>query len=665
MKDAGPRCPLPLARSARETRRLLGLAIALATRLLLEDPAWAADAGPPQPELGSRVVKVLRVDGALFKDLNKNGQLDVYEDWRRPVADRVDDLVSRMTVEEKAGLMVGPSLPMGPGGLPSEQPVYGVNPFTGGPASLVSPGTTDALHKRHIVQFINRENKDPRTMATWLNAVQQIAEARRLGTPALFVTNPRNHYGAPATFGIAEANSAFSQWPGPLGLAATRDAALVEEFASIAAQEYVSVGIRGAYHPTADVATEPRWGRFRETFGEDAPLTADLIGALVRGFQGKELGPQSVALTTKHFPGAGPARGGQDAHFPWGKNQVYPGKNLEYHLLPWKAAIQAGTAMIMPYYAVPVGTTSEDVGMAYNKEIVTGLLRDKLGYTGVVNSDTGITSGMPWGVEKLTVADRYLKAIDAGVDRLGGDSTPEIIVDLVKQGRLPQTRVDESARRILRVLFALGLFENPYANPEQAAQVVRKAEFQQKADLAQRRSVVLLKNAGDLLPLKAGARMYVEGLDPSVAARFGYVSTAEPDLADVCILRVSAKSAFGPLGASRETPIDLTLPEATVSHVRDLARKRPTVVVLHLDNPLVVPEIAHEARALVVTFGVSDEALFDVLVGKFAPTGKLPFELPSSMDAVRAQLEDVPHDSKDPLFPIGSGLTYGSRGSRR
>jgi beta-glucosidase len=617
--------------------------------------AWAAEPSPP--EIGARAVKVLRMDGALFKDLNKNGRLDVYEDWRRPVPDRVQDLVSQMTLEEKAGLMVGPSLPMGPGGAVSEQPVYGVNPFAGGPPALVSPGTTDAIQKRHIVQFINRENRDPRTMATWLNAVQQVAEGRRLGTPVLFVTNPRNHYGAPATFGIAEANSAFSQWPGTLGLAATRDPALVEEFASIAAQEYVSVGIRGAYHPVADVATEPRWGRFRETLGEDANLTADLIAALVRGFQGKELGPRSVAVTTKHFPGAGPAQGGRDAHFASGKNQVYPGANLEYHLRPWKAAIQAGTAMIMPYYAVSLGTTSEDVGMAYNKEIISDLLRTKLGYTGVVNSDTGIISGMPWGVEKLTVAERYQKAIEAGVDRLGGDSTPEIIVGLVKGGRLPEARIDESARRILRVLFALGLFENPYANPEEAAAVVRKAEFQEKADLAQRRSIVLLKNASHLLPLGKGARIYVEGIDPAVAARYGYVSTIDPDRADVCILRVVGKPTFVAPGPGSDAPIDLTLPEATLTHVREVLRKKPTIVALHLDNPLVVPEIASEGAALVVTFGVSDEALLDVLVGKFPPQGKLPFEMPSSMEAVRAQLEDTPHDSKAPLFPIGSGLT--------
>jgi beta-glucosidase len=651
--------------------------IILLCLLLLQPSSLIGQATAPQPIINSRVAPILQINGLLFKDLNKNGKLDVYEDWRRPIAERVNDLVAQMTVEEKAGLMVGPSLPIGAGGGVSEQPVYGPNPFNPGPILLTSPATSDALLRRHIRQFINRENLPPKIMATWLNAVQQIAEGSRLGIPVVFVTNPRNHFGAPNAFGMTEASSAFSQWPGTLGLAAMRDTALVEEFARIAAQEYVSVGIRGAYHPTADVATEPRWNRFRETFGEDANVTAELMTALVRGFQGERLGPHSVALTTKHFPGAGPADDGLDAHYPWGKNQVYPGKNLEYHLLPWKAAIAAGTAMIMPYYAVPKGLTSEDLGMAYNKEIITDLLRNKLGYTGVVNSDTLISTGMPWGVENLSVKDRYKKAIEAGVDRIGGDATPELIVELVKSGALAEARIDESARRILRVYFGLGIFENPYANPDEAERTIHKKEFQDKADLAQRKSIVLLKNARDILPLKKGVRMYVEGLDASVAAQYGYVSTNNPDDADVCIVRVSAGGGGRP-GAGRgegggrpgggcagggrpgasNQPVDLTLPAARLTPVRALMQKKPTIVVMQFDSPFVIPDLANESAALLATFGVTDEALFDVLMGKFNPTGKLPFELPSSMDAVREQLEDMPYDSKAPLFKFGAGLSY-------
>ena len=281
---------------------------------------------------------------------------------------------------------------------------------------------------------------------------------------------------------------------------------------------------------------------------------------------------------------------------------------------------------------------------------------------------------MPWGVENLSVKDRYKKAIEAGVDRIGGDATPELIVELVKSVSLAEARIDESARRILRVHFGLGIFENPYANPEEAERTIRKKEFQDKADLAQRKSIVLLKNDKSILPLKKGIRMYVEGLDASVAAQYGYVSTNNPDDADVCIVRVSATGG-GPGGGGRgqgggrggagggrpgggNQPVDLTIPTARLTPVRALMQKKPTIIVMQFDSPYVIPELANESAALLATFGVTDEALFDVLMGKFNPTGKLPFELPSSMEAVRAQFEDVPYDSKDPLFKFGFGLSY-------
>jgi beta-glucosidase len=323
--------------------------------------------------------------------------------------------------------------------------------------------------------------------------------------------------------------------------------------------------------------------------------------------------------------------------------------------------------------------------MAYNKEIITDLLRNRLGYSGVINSDTGISTGMPWGVENLSVKDRYKKAIEAGLDRIGGDATPEIIVELVKGGGLTEARIDESARRIMRVYFGLGIFENPYANPDEAERTIRKKEFQEKADLAQRKSIVLLKNANDILPLKRGVRMYVEGLDAATAAQYGYVSTNNPDEADVCIVRVSATSGGRPGGGRRgggpvvggpggpgggfagggragaaNQPVDLTIPAARLTNLRTLIQKKPTIIVMQFDSPYVIPELANESAALLATFGVSDNALFDVLMGRFNPTGKLPFELPSSMEAVREQLEDLPLDSKAPIFKFGSGLSYPS-----
>jgi len=654
--------------------------------------AVARGAAPAQPVLGTRSVPVLSIDGLKFKDLNRNGRLDPYEDWRAPLEARVDDLVSQMTLEEKAGLMVGPTLPMGPGGTVNEESRPMANPFGAGAWS--QPGTSDAVLKLHIRQFINRVNTTPRTMASWLNAVQEIAERSRLGVPALFVTNPRNHLGSGMAVGIDEAAGSFSQWPGTLGLAATRDAALVEEFARIAAEEYVSVGIRGAYHPQIDLATEPRWGRISGTLGEDADLTCAMTEALVRGFQGRALGPKSVALVVKHFPGGGPADDGHDSHFAYGKFDVYPGGNFDYHVRPFKAAIDAGAAAIMPYYSIPQGITNDQAGNAFNREIITGLLRGKLGFKGVVNSDSGITTSMVWGVEDLTVEQRYRKAIDAGTDLFSNDATPEFVVNLVRKGEVSEQRVNESARRILRVRFALGIFENPYADPDAAERTVRNRGFEQKALEAQRKSIVLLSNTG-VLPLKPGARIYIDGIDAAAAAARGFVVVASPHEADVSVLRAVRAPAAGesggrggrgagagrgdappqgrgagaPAGGSGRgrgmggldsggAPIDLTLPPEEVQRLRAVMQAKPTVVVMFFDRPYVVPDIARDAAALVAHFGVSDEALLDVLSGAFAPAGKLPFELPSSMDAVRAQKEDVPYDSKDPLFPFGHGLTY-------
>ena len=684
------------------TSHLTSLFAALVTIGVVSGLARDLGTQSRQPVLGARSSRLLDADGLTFKDLNKNGRLDRYEDWRQPLEVRVNDLLEQMALEEKAGLMVSPTLPMGPNGSVNEDPRAAPgSPFGGGGAQF---GTTELVLARHIRQFINRVNTAPRTMATWLNAVQEIAERSRLGIPAFFVTNPRNHLGSAGVMGIDEAGSSFSQWPGTLGLAATRDAALVEEFSRIAAHEYVSVGIRGAYHPQADLATEPRWGRISGTLGEDATVASDLLRAMVRGFQGRTLGPASVALIVKHFPGGGPGEGGQDSHFEYGKFDVYPGGHFDYHVRPFKAAVEAGAAAIMPYYSIPKGITNEQVGNAFNREIITDLLRGKLRFTGVVNSDSGITTSMIWGVENLTVEQRYRKAIDAGTDIFSNDATPEHVVNNVRSGAVSESRVDESVRRILRVRFALGIFENPYVDPVVAERTVRNAEFEKKALAAQRRSIVLLANGNGVLPLDTKTRVYLEGVDPQAAAEHGLAVVASPQEADVCLLRVvrgrsaaaggrgalrgpgaegapagggregraggqrgvgvpGARGGFGDL-QTRGEPIDLTLPADQLQALRAAMRVKPTIVALYLDRPYVIPEIAREAAALVGHFGVSDAALLDVVTGAAVPSGKLPFEMPSSMDAVRSQKEDVPYDSVAPLFRFGHGLTYRTPGRR-
>jgi beta-glucosidase len=363
----------------------------------------------------------------------------------------------------------------------------------------------------------------------------------------------------------------------------------------------------------------------------------------------------------KHFPGGGPQRDGLDPHNEYGKEQVYPGDHFEYHLIPFKAAIQAGTAQMMPYYGIPVNVTSENVGMGYNREILTGLLREQLGFDGVICTDWGITSRMVWGVEDLTVEQRYRKAIQAGVDQFGGDYTPEIIVERVTQGELAESRIDESVRRLLRDKFKLGLFENPYVDAEGAQAIVGNAEFQAAADVAQRKSIVLLKNqateGGTTLPLRPGARLYVEGIDPSIAAEYGAV-VDRVEAADVAILRVVTPFETGPGFFGRVHHGNLAFRGEALQHLQDVMRAVPTVIDVYLDRPAVIPELAQGAAALLGSFGASDRALLDVLFGRFAPSGKLPFELPSSMEAVERQKEDLPYDSKDPLFEFGFGLSY-------
>jgi beta-glucosidase len=612
-----------------------------------------------RPAIEARETAILEVDGLQFKDLNKNGRLDPYEDWRRPVEERVEDLLAQMTLEEKAGLMVHPALGMGERGALLEEPVV-VSPAPG-VRMVMGPATTDAILDNEIRHVLTRSHDLPEYLASWNNRLQEMAEGSRLGIPVTISSDPRNGFWHDP-FATSVRAGAFSQWPEPIGLAATRDEDLVRQFGTIAAQEYRATGIRTALHPMADLATEPRWGRIAGTFGEDAGLAARLTAAYVRGFQGEGgLSPEGVATMTKHFPGGGPQRDGLDPHHEYGKEQVYPGNNFEYHLLPFRAAIEAGTAQMMPYYGIPVGITNEDVGMGYNKEILTDLLRERMGFEGVICTDWGITSRMTWGVEDLAVEQRYKKAIEAGVDQFGGDHTPEIIVNLVRAGEIPETRIDESVRRLLRDKFRLGLFENSYVDPEQAKTIVGNPEFQAVADLAQRKSIVLLKNAvtpgGAVLPLSRGARIYIENIDPDVAAEYGIVVDALED-AEVAILRVQAPFETGPGFFGRIHQGNLAFHGEALAHLRAIMQARPTVIDIYLDRPAVLSELEPAAVALLGTFGASDRALLDVVFGAFAPTGRLPFELPSSMEAVERQCEDVPYDSEDPLFEFGFGLSY-------
>ena len=606
---------------------------------------------------------VLNIDGSDYRDLNKNGKLDIYEDHRKSTDERVNDLVSQMNLEEKAGTMFITMIQFSEKGEPVDLPVITTNKMQL-MMSLMLPPASDMLAKRKMNSFNTLSSYDADIMAKFNNNIQKIAERTRLGIPVTIATDPR--HGTESNPGAAIFTKAFSQWPSPLGLAATRDTVLVREFGDIARQEYRSIGLTLTLSPMADLATEPRWGRINGTFGEDAKLSAMMTKAYVLGFQGDSLNSNSVACMSKHFSGGGPQKDGEDPHFPYGKEQVYPGNNFDYHLIPFtKGALAAKTAAIMPYYGIPMDQTPENVAFSFNKTIITNILRDSLKYNGVVCTDWNIINdsrigkGRAWGVEDLTPIQRVKKVLDAGVDQFGGEICTELVIELVKTGQISESRIDESVSKILKDKFILGLFDDPYVDVEKAKQIAGKADFRAKGKMAQAKSVVLLKNQ-KLLPLKKDVKIYADGfLTPEDLNKYGEV-VKDIENADVVITRI-------------RTPFDirdqyflegffhqgrLYYNDEEKQRIFEFASEKPTIVVVNLERPAILTEINEKCGALIAEFGISDDVLTEVLFGKSVLSGKLPFELPSSWEAVQDQLSDVPYDSKNPLYKFGYGLTY-------
>lgn len=613
-------------------------------------------------KLGERA-PVLTVDGLDFRDLNKNGKLDIYEDSRASIDDRVNDLVSQMSLEEKAGSMFITMIGMTPEGEPMDKPFMTSNPLDI-MMTFMMPSSSEMLINRKMNSFNILHAHKANILARYNNNIQLIGEKSRLGIPITIASDPR--HGSEHNPGAALSTPTFSQWPTSLGLAATRDTVLVREFADIARQEYLSTGIRLALHPMADLATEPRWGRSNGTFGEDAELSAIMTKAYVLGFQGDSLGSNSVACMTKHFSGGGPQAEGEDAHFPYGKDQVYPGDNFDYHLIPFeKGAFPVKTAQIMPYYGIPVDQTDENVAFAFNKTIITTMLREKYGFDGVICTDWNIINATKmgdaraWGVEDLSPLERTKKVIDAGCDQFGGESSSELIIELVQTGQISETRIDQSVKRIMRDKFRLGLFDDPFVDESKANDVAGKESFRSLGKIAQAKGTVLLKNE-NLLPLKKGTKIYAEGMnEKELLNAYGEV-VDDPMEADIIVKRTN--SPFDPRDEyfleSFFKQGRLYYSEEEKAEMLALISKKPSVVIVNLDRAAVLTEIAEASTALMAEFGLSDEVAADLLFGVKQPEGKLPMELPSSWQAVLDQKEDVPYDSKDPLYSFGYGLTY-------
>lgn len=587
-----------------------------------------------------------------------------YRDRALPVDRRVDDLMARMDLEAKVGLLFHPMATLEDVDAPNVE--FGLPPLR------------EAIATKRISHFgLLGAAPTPREFVEWHNAVQRIALEQPLGIPLTFstdtrhavTTDPRN-----ALTGNLETESPagfFSRWPETLGLAAIGSEELTERFADIVRQEYRAVGLRVALHPQLDLATEPRWPRIFGTFGEDPDLTSRMARAYVRGLQGPTLGRGSVSAMIKHFPGGGPQKDGEDPHFPYGREQVYPGLRFEEHLQPFIAAIEEGASQVMPYYGMPVGTEYEEVGFGFNRSIITGILRERLGFDGIVCTDWSLitdgvamgdeTAARAWGVEHLSPKERVLKVLEAGADQFGGEYRTDLVLELVQEGQVSVERIDASARRILREKFVLGLFDDPYLDPEHAERTAGRADFVAAGLDAQRRALTLLTNSatrgGPTLPATRGIKVHAEGMDPRVISRYAEV-VARPEEADLAVLRLMAP--YEPregLAAGFHTG-SLEFSEQDVARILAVARAVPTVVVIYLDRPAVLTPLVEEAAALVADFGSSDEALLDVVFGGAAPEGSLPFDLPRSMAAVAASRSDVPFDTAAPLFPHGHGLRY-------
>ncbi len=596
--------------------------------------------------------------------MNSSDNIDErYRDPELPVEERVSILLAQMTVEEKAGLFFHDMISMNDDGS-----------LSSGDEEFHLPSNEELVTGRLMSHFNLLTGGDPVAMATWHNRIQELAASTRLGIPVTISSDPRNSYSDNPLAGLLAGS--FSVWPEALGLAATRDEELVRRFGDVARQEYTAVGIRVALHPQVDLATEPRWARQLDTFGEDVDLASRLGAAYITGLQGGVVGGSSVAAMVKHFPGGGPQLDGEDPHFAYGREQVYPGGQFELHLQPFEAAFAAGVRQVMPYYGMPIGTEHEEVGFGFNKSVITGLLRTRYAFDGVVCTDWGLltdaeVAGEPfparaWGVEHLTQRGRMWKALDAGVDQFGGEKCPEVLVDLVRSGEVSQERLDESVRRLLREKFVLGLFDNPFVDVEAAASIVGSPAFLAAGEAAQRASLTLLSNdglddRGAALPFERGVRLYVEGIPDEIAAEYGTV-VAEPGDADIAILRIRAPFE------QRATVFEnyfhagsLEFEHDVVARIARIAIETRTVVDVFLDRPAILAPLVEAVDAVVANWGAGPRALLDVLVGDAAMGGKLPFDVPATMGAVERSRPDVPFDTESPLFRFGHGISYPAR----
>ena len=626
-----------------------------------------------QPELGLRVKEAITVDGLHFRDADGDGQLAPYEDWRLSPLERAIDLAGRMTGAEKVGTLMHSTMP-GRGGQLGRAESYDLEEL----GALVNG--------KHVTSFITRLTLAPAQLAAQNNAAQEVAAAGRLGIPLTFSTDPRNHFSY--VLGAAETGTGTTRWPELLGFAALRDPDLVREFGDIARREYRALGIHMALSPQLDLLTEPRWPRGSGTFGSQASLSSELGGAYVEAFQGGTDGLQAHGVMTvvKHWVGYGAQPEGFEAHNFYGRF-AEPGEYLQQHIAAFEGALEAQSAGIMPAYPILRdtqlnGEELEPVGPGFSAQLLDGLLRRELGYEGIILSDWAITRdcntrcttptdqepqrpqdiATPWGVEALSVRQRYVKGLQAGLDQFGGTDDVAPLLEALEAGEIDIARVDQSVIRIMVPKFQLGLFDNPYVDPAAAAAAIGGADDIAKADRLQRESQILLRNEGDALPFAPGGKVWLHGMASEAVEAAGLQVVDDVAKADFAIVRADTPSEMlhpnhffgsrykeGRLHFEPGDPAYDALAKAAAAQV-------PTMLAIFLDRPAVLSEVLPLTDVILANFGASDAAVLDVALGRSVARGRLSFELPRSMEAVRAQDPAAPDDSANPLYPVGAGL---------
>ncbi len=625
----------------------------------------AAENAPEQPALAALSKPVLEEDGYRFKDLNGNGALDAYEDWRLPAESRAADLISQMTVREKISQMQHPTF------VPK--------------ANGAVPNFLQKWAKDEDIGFVLvRELRDVRTAAENLNQVQAWAEESRLGVPV--IVSMDSVHGASYVTGA-------TLTPHNLGLAATRDLALVSTLADIARREHIAIGARMTLSPEADIASEPRWGRVMETFGEDADLVSQMTTAQVVGFQhgADGLNPDAIIACMKHFPGAGPQMDGVDM-----APIISSEESLREHLKPYVAGIEAGLASVMPYYSIPLAL--DTVAALGSRATLQDLLRDELGFDGIIQTDWGMIWGIQqsaslWGDEISEEEAVRIGVSDAQVDGIGGESIRLIdtMEALYAKGDITDDILDAACLRILRAKFEMGMFENPYVDVDAAVAYVGCEENQAVNLEAAEKSMTLLKNDG-ILPLEKGKSILVAGLRAGdMDSLCGGWSSQQPGLTveraiaeyagedakvtyiaeDVAAITDAAKEAdvavvvVGEPSYMHSSPWGADSLEITKSQQEILEAVRatgtPIVTVVVTGRPIILSWCDENAAAILMAYYPGQQggiAIAKTLFGENNPSGKLPVQMPRDMASVLAQQSDISFDLENPLYDFGFGLRY-------